>query len=111
MIARTPGPDGFLTIERAPNYRHREVLRAQLLGQHVPAPGGVLAPTRLKAVSLPEDYVNFVAPDDEDFQPGHNGWHYIAGCWHAPVTVCRCFVKQFVEEYLRATAGAAVAAS
>ena len=111
MIARTEGLDGFLTIERAPNYRHREVLRAQLLGQHVPAPGGVLAPTRLKAVSLPEDYVNFVAPDDEDFQPGHNGWHYIAGCWHAPVSVCRCFVKQFVEDYLRATTGAAVAAS
>ena len=62
-------------------------------------------------MKLPEDYGDFIAPDDEDFQPGHNGWNYIAGCWHAPVTVCRCFVKEFVEEYLRATAGAAVAAS
>ena len=111
VIGRTDGPHGLLTIERAPNYRHREVLRRQLLGQHVPAPGGVLAPTQLEAVSFLEDHVDFVAPDHEEFQPGRNGWHYIAGCWHAPVTVCRCFVKQFVEEYLRATAGAAVAAS
>ena len=111
MIGRADGPDGIITIERAPNYRHREVLRGQLLAQHVPEPGGVLAPKQLKTVNLPEDYADFISPEDDEFQPGLHGWNYIAGCWHGPVTVCRCFVKEFVEEYLRATEGAVVAAS
>ena len=111
VIGRADGPDGIITIERAPNYRHREVLRGQLLAQHVPEPGGVLAPKQLKTVNLPEDYADFISPEDDEFQPGLHGWNYIAGCWHGPVTVCRCFVKEFVEEYLRATEGAVVAAS
>ena len=111
VIGRADGPDGLITIERAANYRHREVFRDQVLEHHAPAPGGVLAPGQLETVNLPEHYLDFIPPDHEEFQPGLHGWNYIAGCWHGPVTVCRCFVKEFVEEYLRATGGAAVAAS
>ena len=111
VLGRADVPEGLITIERVDNYRHREVFRDQVLEQHTPAPGGVLAPTRLRAVELPEDYQAFISPADDEFQPGLHGWSYIAGCWHGPVTVCRCFVKEFVEEYLRATGGPAVAAS
>ena len=111
VIGRADGPDGLITIERAANYRHREVFRDKVLEQHAAPPGGVLAPTQLEAVNLPEDYLDFISPEDKEFQPGLHGWNYIAGCWHGPVTVCRCFVKEFVEEYLRATGGATVAAS
>ena len=105
VFGRADADGGTLTLERADNFRHREAFRKRALAAHPHEPGEVLSPVQHDPLNLPQDSEAFLAPDHPEFQPGVHGWHYIAGCWHGPVTVCRCFVKEFVEAYLRATAG------
>ena len=85
-------------LERAADYREREAARCAIvhqLGAEADIPREELEFGDVKKL-LPD----FVPPSDPDFRPGRSGWRFVAGCWHAPASVCRCFVEGLVRDFL-----------
>ena len=85
-------------LERAADYREREAARCAIV--HQLGAEADIPREELEFGEVEKLVPGFVPPSDPDFKPGRSGWRFVAGCWHAPASVCRCFVEGLVRDFL-----------
>ena len=85
-------------LERAADYREREAARCAIV--HQLGAEADIPREELEFGEVEKLVPDFVPPSDPDFKPGRSGWRFVAGCWHAPASVCRCFVEGLVRDFL-----------